>query len=116
MYFAILPVVLESYLSTSTIWRLSAGLLGIWTLGLYIAWSLRFWPHLQEFPATWRKLSAANTVFFALQIIACLLVSAGRLSELQALIYLYSLLSLVLVGLVNFAYLLLTRLGDVSPR
>jgi hypothetical protein len=63
-----------------------------------------------------REATASPISVSALQVIACLLVAAGRLSELQALIYLYSLLSLVGMGLMNFAYLLLTRLGDLSSR
>ena len=113
VFFALLPVVLASYLSSSTVWRLSDGLLGICALGMYAAWSFRFWPHLQAFPIIWRRLAAIpSTVLMPLQIVACLLVAAGRLSEFQALVYLLMLLSLVGLALFNFALLLATSMRD----
>jgi hypothetical protein len=112
VFFALLPVVLASYLSSSTVWRLSDGLLGICVLAMYAAWSFRFWPHLQAFPTIWRRLAIPSTVLMPLQIVACLLVAAGWLSEFQALVYLLMLLSLVGLALFNFALLLATSMRD----
>ena len=106
VFFALLPVVLESYLSTSTAWRWSAGLLGVGGLGFLAALWPRFWPHRQVFPTTWRRIVMGNFIVGTLQFVSCLLVAAGYLSELQALIYLLVLLNFVGCALVNFAYLL----------
>ncbi len=104
--FALLPVVLESRLSASAAWRSSAGLLGVWGVASTIVWSRRFWPHLQAFPTTWRRLVMGNSLVGALLVVACFLVAAGRLSEFRVFIYLIALLQMVAQALANFVFLL----------
>ena len=104
--FALLPVVLESYLSTGVAWRSSAGVLGVGSGGIVASTWRRFWPHRQLFPAYWRRLTLINFVVGSLQAVACLLVALGYLSELQALIYLLLLLNLAASALFNFMYVL----------
>ena len=106
IFYALLPVVLESYLSTSTAWRWSAGLLGAEGFVFLTRLWLRFWSHRQAWPTTWRRLMMANFIVATLQFGSCLLVAAGQLSELQALLYLLLLLNYLVSALVNFVYLL----------
>ncbi len=104
--FAILPVVLNSYLSTGASWRWSAGVLGVSFFGVVAGVWRRFWPHRQEFSPTFRRLLLANFPVTTLQGIACLLVALGYLSEFQGLIYLLVLLNCLASALFNFMYLL----------
>ena len=48
----------------------------------------------------------ANFIVAILQFGSCLLVAAGQLSELQALLYLLLLLNYLVSALANFVYLL----------
>lgn len=106
VFFALLPVVLESYLSTSTAWRWSAGLLGVEGLVFLADLWRRFWPNRRGFTTLWRRLMLMNFVVGTLQMSSCLVVAAGYLSELQAFVYLLLLLNFVLCALLNFMYLL----------
>lgn len=111
VFFAILPLVFESYLSTSTAWRWSAGLLGAEGLVFLADLWRRFSPHRREFSTVWHRLMLLNFVIGSLQMFACLVVAAGHFSELLAFVYLLLLLNFVGCALVNFMYLLQTGMN-----
>jgi hypothetical protein len=106
VFFALLPAVLESYLSTSTAWRWSAGLLGVGGLVFLADLWRRFWPNRGGFTTLWRRLMLMNFVVGTLQMSSCIVVAAGYLPEFLAFVYLLLLLNFVASALVNFVYLL----------
>ena len=113
--FALFPVVLDSSLATATVWRISAGLLGIAAAWIYIAALFRFVPHIQLYPKSWRLSAYASMFVLGTLIVACELVAAGNLSGLQPLVYLFTLGTLLVMALGNFAYLLVSSRSENPP-
>jgi len=66
-------------------------------------------PHLQSYPRSWRALGYLSSILHVASVVGCGLVAAGNLSGLAGLVYLFTLLHLVSIGIINFAYLLLSE-------
>ena len=113
--FSLFPVVLDSVLASATVWRISAGLLGIAAAGIYIAALFRFVPHVGLYPRWWRLSAYTTMLLLGVLIVACELVAAGKLSGLQPFVYLFTLGTLVGMALGNFAFLVVSSRTERPP-
>ena len=110
VFFALLPVVLENAgLAPALVWRPSAGFLAVACAGIMVLGWRRFLPHLRAYPKSWRALGYLSSVLHLASVVGCGLVALGNLSGLVSLVYLFTLLHPVGIGIINFAYLLLSE-------